>query len=205
LNLALTNASKDGDTYSWNFGNGTTSNLKDPIATFNEGGNYQVTLTVTGKGGTATYSQTVIVKNKYTSVGVTELVVLAFPALKPDGSNWDGNLQGSFPDVYFQVADPSNTTILIPGNPDSRQENLNPAQLPLTWSGPNGEDIIVIEGITGSYNLQLLDYDSIGSDELIGFVNFNLNNYTTLTNKYPTEVTSTNGQTSVRLKLNWQE
>jgi hypothetical protein len=205
VSLAFTNASKDGDTYSWNFGNGTTSNLKDPSVVYNEGGNYQVTLTVTGKGGTSTYSQTVIVKNKYTSVGVSEVAVLAFPALKPDGSNWDGSLQGTLPDVYFQVANPSNTSVIVPGNPDIRQQDLNPAQLPLTWSSQNGADIFAFNGISGSFNVQLFDYESIGADELMGFATFNLDDYTTLTNKYPLEVTKTNGQTSIRLKLNWQE
>jgi PKD repeat protein len=48
-------------TYSWNFGNGNTSTLKDPGATFIEEKTYTVTLTVTSGGSTSTATRQVTV------------------------------------------------------------------------------------------------------------------------------------------------
>jgi PKD repeat protein len=52
-----------GVSYAWNFGDGTTSTLKDPVKTFNKKGTYNVSLTVTfAGGGTRTTTEPVIVE-----------------------------------------------------------------------------------------------------------------------------------------------
>lgn len=45
-NITFTNKSIKAVSYSWNFGNGTTSTDKDPVATYGDAGLYKVTLTV---------------------------------------------------------------------------------------------------------------------------------------------------------------
>ena len=47
--------------YSWNFGDGSTSTLKDPTHKFNSAGSYTVTLTATGPRGSKSTSKTITV------------------------------------------------------------------------------------------------------------------------------------------------
>ncbi len=55
--------SLNGMAYSWNFGDGGTSQDANPFHVFSEGGEFMVTLTVSdGTGGSDEYSQTVIVQ-----------------------------------------------------------------------------------------------------------------------------------------------
>ncbi len=44
----------DVNSWSWNFGDGRTSNEQNPVITYNEPGTYSVTLTATGPGGSTT-------------------------------------------------------------------------------------------------------------------------------------------------------
>jgi PKD repeat protein len=62
------NTSTGGGTYSWNFGDGTTSNEENPVHTYAATGNYTVSLTVTNSCGSNTLQQTVVVS----SVGTQE-------------------------------------------------------------------------------------------------------------------------------------
>ncbi|MEO1257634.1 MAG: choice-of-anchor B family protein [Bacteroidota bacterium] len=57
----FTNNSMGGGTYTWDFGDGTTSNEEDPSHSYNAVGTYTVALTVTNECGTNTYSQDVLV------------------------------------------------------------------------------------------------------------------------------------------------
>jgi len=55
LNVMFTNSTTGQvTTWAWNFGDGTTSNLKSPAHTYNSPGSYSVALTATGPGGAVT-------------------------------------------------------------------------------------------------------------------------------------------------------
>ncbi|MHC1731146.1 MAG: PKD-like domain-containing protein [Bacteroidales bacterium] len=58
-NVIINNTSLYATTYYWDFGDGHTSNARNPIYTYVQAGTYQVTLTVTGPGGQDTESQIV--------------------------------------------------------------------------------------------------------------------------------------------------
>ncbi len=58
-NVAISNTSLYATSYYWDFGDGHTSNAMNPNYTYVQAGTYQVTLTVTGPGGTDTESQLV--------------------------------------------------------------------------------------------------------------------------------------------------
>jgi len=55
----FTNTSEDAVSYSWDFGDGTTSTDINPEHIFPANGNYNVTLSATNSGGTTTYSKQV--------------------------------------------------------------------------------------------------------------------------------------------------
>lgn len=59
--ITFINTSSNADTYLWNFGDGTTSTLKDPVKTFAATGEYVVNLTASNsrKGTSASFSSTV--------------------------------------------------------------------------------------------------------------------------------------------------
>lgn len=61
--ITLINTSQNSNSYLWDFGDGTTSTLKDPVKTFTETGDYLVTLTSTNtkNGTTSTFSSTISV------------------------------------------------------------------------------------------------------------------------------------------------
>ena len=70
-NVQFTNTSSGNIvSYHWNFGNGDTSNLRNPSVTYANIGSYTVLLTVTGSNGCQSVSAKIIT---VTSVGINEL------------------------------------------------------------------------------------------------------------------------------------
>jgi len=55
--ITFTNESENAGTYSWDFGDETSSSEKNPSHTYSDAGNYTVTLTATGDGGTQSVSK----------------------------------------------------------------------------------------------------------------------------------------------------
>ncbi|MFT4033479.1 MAG: PKD domain-containing protein [Siphonobacter sp.] len=60
--VTFINQSQLADSYAWEFGDGNKSTEKNPRNTFQKGGTYTVTLTAMGKGGSASYSETITIK-----------------------------------------------------------------------------------------------------------------------------------------------
>ena len=50
--VAFTSCSKESGTYTWQFGDGTTSSLENPSHVYTSSGTYEVVLTVSGPNGT---------------------------------------------------------------------------------------------------------------------------------------------------------
>jgi PKD repeat protein len=61
MEVTFTNSSKDADTYSWDFGDGDSSEEMNPVHTYAENGDYQVSLTAKGEGGSDEMIQTVTI------------------------------------------------------------------------------------------------------------------------------------------------
>lgn len=60
LTITFTNTSTGADSYSWDFGDGATSTLKDPVHTYASAGVYTVKMTATNANGSATAQQDII-------------------------------------------------------------------------------------------------------------------------------------------------
>ncbi|MFK7933991.1 MAG: PKD domain-containing protein [Saprospiraceae bacterium] len=59
LDVDFNNTSVNAETYLWDFGNGSTSSEASPLYTYDEEGEYMVTLTATNDCGTNTFSQNI--------------------------------------------------------------------------------------------------------------------------------------------------
>ena len=59
--IEFTNTSSDASEYSWDFGDNSSSQAKDPSHMYESWGNMNVTLTATGKGGSSSLTKTLIV------------------------------------------------------------------------------------------------------------------------------------------------
>jgi PKD repeat protein len=80
LNVAFTNTTTGQVTsWVWNFGDGTTSNLKSPTHSYTTAGSFNPTLTATGPGGTATKTATTAIAVSATTGSDTT------PPSKPTG------------------------------------------------------------------------------------------------------------------------
>jgi len=85
LTVKFTNSSSRAASYRWSFGDRTPSSMEtSPQHTFTSSGTYEVTLTATGEGGSATTSRNVIVKSKAPSKPDLK-VSLARTASRNDG------------------------------------------------------------------------------------------------------------------------
>ncbi len=61
--IQFKNASLNAGSYSWDFGDGTTTTEKDPTKTYPTPGNYTVKLKAVGAGGTGSYAMDLVVKD----------------------------------------------------------------------------------------------------------------------------------------------
>ena len=61
--VSFNNTTSNATSYSWNFGDGTSSTLPNPVHVYTSGGTFTVTLTATGTGGNGSKSSTVTVYN----------------------------------------------------------------------------------------------------------------------------------------------
>ncbi len=59
MDVTFTNSSKDATTYAWDFGDDGSSSDLNPVHTYAANGDYPVSLTATGEGGTDMMTQTV--------------------------------------------------------------------------------------------------------------------------------------------------
>ncbi len=203
--ITFTSTSQNAVSYSWDFGNGQTSTVQNPSINYSSGGTFTVTLTITGQGGlTNKTTKSVTILPTYTIVGITSLTILNYPATKTDGSNWDPAINGTFPDVYFNitVSGTTNSLYLLPSS--SRIEDLRIADLPKGWATTDGTAFYNHVNLNQIIDVDLYDYDSIGSNEYMGTATFDFRTYITPTNPYPTTVTVTKGTTSIKLGLVWK-
>lgn len=194
----FTNTSTNATSYAWDFGDNGTSNAVNPQHLYTTGGVYTVTLTATGAGGSTTTTKTVNIGAAFTKVKITKVTVVNIPFTKPGGtSGWD--LDGTGPDIYFQIQDVS-SNVLFNAGASSRYNDITPSTLPIAW---NLTTPFEIPNLGASRYIQLIDYDFGTSNDDMGYVGFQMSNYTSGANPYPSTVTNTQNGITVTLNLTW--
>lgn len=100
-------------------------------------------------------------------VKITKIRVTKFPDAKPNGSWWDV-LPNSDADIYLTVQ--NNTLSTIWSSPTYFQDatGLGTVNYDFVPSTP-----ITISNVTSGHIMNIYDYDTVGSDELIDFIAFN--------------------------------
>lgn len=93
--LSFTNNSTNGTSYLWNFGDGNTSVLENPVHEYSSNGVFTVTLFVTNSCGTVSYNTTVTI----TSINISEISaesIEIFPNPADDFINIKINQSGAY-------------------------------------------------------------------------------------------------------------
>ena len=167
LVVNFTNLSENAESYFWDFGNGDFSTSANPTTTYNNDGNYSITLTAKNASGTNKITKNISIKTPPKSVTIMDITILNFPETDDLGNNWDNSFSGSYPDVYFKITDA--TTSLFSLNTSNRFENLRKVDLPKTYSAPtNG--FYTFTDLNSGFGISLYDYESLGSDQFMGGV-----------------------------------
>ncbi len=80
--LAFKNESQNCNSYSWSFGDGTSSTIENPSHIYRERGTYSITLTAEGKNGTSVATKEVnIIGTTYSFINKSSIEIQSFYAL----------------------------------------------------------------------------------------------------------------------------
>ncbi|MBI2722974.1 MAG: gliding motility-associated C-terminal domain-containing protein [Bacteroidetes bacterium] len=100
-NIAFVDSSKSAVSWSWNFGNNTTSNIQNPSAIYNANGSYTVSLTITDQFGCAdTYTAVVKISNI-----VSEIAQLIPNMISPNNDGKNDFWRLDFINVFYPKAE----------------------------------------------------------------------------------------------------
>lgn len=202
--VTFTNSSANASSYSWDFGDNSTSTATNPTHTYRVGGVFTVKLTATGAGGTNSTTKTVNITapTKYT---ITKVTIDSIPFTNSNGASWD---VGNGPDIYYNITDINAKPLWLMSN-SSAYSNLKPANLPWVTvpvspyqSSDLKQDIgVVVYDYDSAVDI-VLELDT--KDDVIGAVIFPISTYTSGSNSYPTSVSSSYKGTKITLSLTWQ-
>ncbi len=204
-----------GAQYRWEFGSEGTSTQKNPTFTFNTGGTKNVKLTITANGKTAERVYTVSIAASYNNVRISRIQLLAAPAKKPDGNDWDGwdlfNSRSHYPDLFVQGYAASaqqfvTANVFRDVSPDQIVANQ------IAWSSFTPQKTFSRSEFTNRLYLWLYDSDNnspnVSSSKRMGEANLLFSEHAGSTSnpKYPPSLTiGGNGAVRYKVDLIWSE
>ena len=202
-NVTFTNTSSNATSYTWDFGDNTTSFEASPTHKFTAGGVYTVKLTATGTGGSNSTTKTINVTTP-TTLKILSVKLTAIPLTKSNGGSWDV-LPNSGPDVYIKLTDGLSAVYY---NHPLYYNDVVASNLPLNFLLQNNSNVaspltITSANFSANLALELWDYDVLTSDFMTGFT-FKPSNYTTGSTAYPTTLTLSLGGVTAEFTLQWQ-
>jgi PKD repeat protein len=191
-NVDFTNTTTNATSYSWNFGDGNTSNETNPSHTYGSDGMYDVVLTATNNCGSVTFTQIVTIANAPTA-------------------NWTSGASVGCADFTIQFQDQSsgNTTAwewTFEGGTPATSTEQNPV-IVYNSAGTFSVTLVAINN-QGTDTTTLIDYVAVDSTPNPGFTSsvngplVNFDNLTTNANSYSWDFGD--GNTSSEFEPNYQ-
>jgi hypothetical protein len=190
--IAFQNTSTNAITYTWDFGDGQTSTQANPNHVYRVPGTYEVTLTATGSGINEV-KKAITIQPPYTVCRINSVIIKALPD-SDNGAAWD--FDGTTPDVYYRLVDTDGNILFT-----SPTYYTDPQLLPLQWTLPTP---LSITPLTTPLQLQVLDYDSGFSPDVMGAISF-APSIAQLKedDPYPASWVLTYGEVTIQLGLEW--
>ncbi|HEU5167764.1 MAG TPA: PKD domain-containing protein [Chitinophagaceae bacterium] len=109
--ISFINTSSNAASYLWNFGDGTTSTLVNPLHIYTTAGDFTVTLTATGSGGANSFTKIIHVFNAASDTYITlTLNGTSYSWLPPDELDASYNTDSSSSSNYYTSIRGGNTT-----------------------------------------------------------------------------------------------
>jgi PKD repeat protein len=98
--ITFQNNSSQALTYSWDFGNGETSQEENAEHIFMNPGTYDVTLIARNGGQSTQVTKQITIQQPYSKGKIISVKIIKVPTTD-NGSNWD--FDGTTPDIYFSI------------------------------------------------------------------------------------------------------
>lgn len=156
--VKFTNTSTDATSYTWSFGDGTTSTEQNPVKTYQEKGNYTVSLTAVSDEGTNSTSKNIRVYGEVTA-WQTEKIEIKKEAW---GTKTDVG-------VYMVVYNTNNQIFDYNGDETFTEWNISSTTEKLTYTLTNKLNLGMTSGskITFKFLIAQGTYANPASDELV--------------------------------------
>jgi PKD repeat protein len=201
--VTFTNSSTNATSYSWDFGDNSTSSEVSPSHKFTAGGVYTVKLTATGSGGTNSTTKTINITSP-TTLKILSVKLISIPLTRANGGSWDA-LPTSGPDVYIKITDDVSTTFY---NHPSYFIDVVAGNLPLNFELQNSSKVLTPLTITSAnfskkIALEVWDFDVLVDEKMIALTLLP-SSLTTGASAYPTTATGTVDGLTVQFTLQWQ-
>ena len=186
-NVAFTSSATNASSYTWDFGDNTSSNSANPTKLYTKGGVYTVRLTATGAGGSKSITKTVNIPDPATKVTITRVTITSLETM-PSG-NFDYFI--SFFDK--NVVELARSTVVT---------NVNSTLFPQVINfGTSG---YVFNNINENY-VAAVYRRGLLSNTLLGLVTFSPSLYITGSTAYPITFDGVNLPTRMTFAVQWRK
>ncbi|NGP90182.1 PKD domain-containing protein [Fodinibius halophilus] len=194
--IQFNNSSKDADSYTWEFGDGTTANESNPTKSYTEYGKVTVTLTAKNEDGEDSISKTITVEPK--TMFIKKIEIVDMPFTNENGEGWDTN---SAPDVFINLLNDVGGKHTM----GSTYTDLGKSDLPAYWEYQSpGLEIGRVDFDT-NFIFSIIDEDEFTANEFIESVP---TDYFTIRKQWLSETPETaevkSDEGTIRLTLEWE-
>ncbi|MEE9440037.1 MAG: PKD domain-containing protein [Saprospiraceae bacterium] len=163
FDVTFTNNSTNADTYLWDFGDGVTSSLQNPVHTYQAEGTYNVILTSNNDCGSNIYSYNVVINN-LPSAAFNAAITKGCGPLVVDFNNASSSNVTSYNWTFVGGTPSSSTspnpqiTYEIPGFYDVQLEVVSPA----------GNDVVTLQDYIQVLDIPIADFEiTLNGNEII--------------------------------------